>query len=122
MPIVAIAIVTGSKTTAKGVGEATSSSSVPCHRSRCIAAPALVLVADQIPITEAPSDAYSSVSAEPPAWNMKKATVPKKSGYRMFSSPLNGSRMSIFRWISQPMASTRAVFTAGRYSSATSAT
>ena len=39
-------------------GEATSSSSVPCQRSRWSAAPADVLVADQTPITDAPSDAY----------------------------------------------------------------
>ena len=48
---------TGSSTSAKWVGDATSSSSVPCQRSRCIAEPALVLVADQMPITDAPSDA-----------------------------------------------------------------
>ena len=56
-PIVDIAIVTGSSTSAKCVGATTSSSSVPCHRSRCIAAPADVLVADQMPITAAPNEA-----------------------------------------------------------------
>ncbi len=57
MPIVAIAIVTGSRIRAKFVGVATSASSVPCQRSRCIAEPAVVLVADHMPITAAPSDA-----------------------------------------------------------------
>ena len=52
-----IAIVTGSSTSAKCTGAATSSSSVPCQRSRCIAPPAVVLVADQIPITAAPNEA-----------------------------------------------------------------
>ena len=39
------------------VGEATSASSVPCHRSRCIAPAPVVLVADHMPITAAPRDA-----------------------------------------------------------------
>ena len=57
MPIADMAIVIGSITSEKFAGAATSSSSVPCQRSRWRAAPAAVLVADQIPITEAPSDA-----------------------------------------------------------------
>ena len=57
MPIVAIASVTGSRTRAKWGGVPTSSSSVPCQRSRCIAPPAVVLVADHMPITAAPSEA-----------------------------------------------------------------
>ena len=57
MPIVAIAIVTGSRIRAKFVGVATRASSVPCQRSRCMAEPAVVLVADHMPITAAPSDA-----------------------------------------------------------------
>ncbi len=49
--------VTGSRISEKWGGVATSSSSVPNQRSRCIAAPAVVLVADHIPITAAPSEA-----------------------------------------------------------------
>ena len=57
MPIVAIAIVTGSRIRAKFAGVATSASSVPCQRSRCIAEPAVVLVADHMPITAEPREA-----------------------------------------------------------------
>ncbi len=53
---------------------------MPCQRSRCSEAPAAVLVAAQMPITAAPSDAYRSGVGSPPAWNMKNATVAKKSG------------------------------------------
>jgi hypothetical protein len=52
-----MAMVMGSSTSEKWTGAATSSSRVPCRRSRCRAAPAVVLVADQMPITDAPSDA-----------------------------------------------------------------
>ena len=47
---------------AKCTGAQTSSSSVPCQRSLCIADPAEVLVDDQIPITAAPKEANTSDS------------------------------------------------------------
>jgi hypothetical protein len=45
-----------------------------------MALPALVLVDDQMPITDAPSDAHSRVSGSPLARKRKNATVAKKSG------------------------------------------
>ncbi len=69
---------------------------MPCQRSRCIAEPAVVLVDDQTPITAAPSDAYRSDFESCPARNMKKATVAKKSGYRIPSSPSKAERVAIF--------------------------
>jgi hypothetical protein len=57
MPIVLIASVIGRRIKEKCGGEATSASSVPCHRSRCIAPAPVVLVADHMPITAAPRDA-----------------------------------------------------------------
>jgi hypothetical protein len=56
-PTVAIAVVTGSRTLASGTGAATSSSRVPCQRSRCTAPLPDVLTADQTPITLAPIEA-----------------------------------------------------------------
>src|SRR4029453_8869819 len=50
-PIVAIATVIGTRTRANDVGAATSSSSVPDHRSRCRALLAVVAIADQRPIS-----------------------------------------------------------------------
>ena len=47
-----------------------------------------MLVDDQIPITAAPKDAKTSASPPAPAWNMKKATVEKKSGQRTFEEPV----------------------------------
>jgi hypothetical protein len=52
-----MAIVIGSRTSEKCTGAATSSSSVPSQRSRCSAEEAATLVADQMPITLAPSAA-----------------------------------------------------------------
>jgi hypothetical protein len=52
---------------------------VPCQRPKLERSAAEVLVADQTPITDAPSDAYSSEFFDP-AWNMKNATVAKNIG------------------------------------------
>src|SRR6185503_14832877 len=103
-----IATVTGSRTVAKCTGAETSSSSVPCQRSRCIAEPADVLVEDQIPITAAPNDAKTSDSPPAPARNMRNAIVAKKSGQRTPSSPSKDERIIIFRWSANPRPRTRA--------------
>src|SRR4029078_11169055 len=89
-------------------GAETRSSRVPCQRSRCIAAPADVLVDDQIPITAAPNDAKTSASPPAPAGNMRNAIVAKKSGQRTLRSPSNDERIIIFRWSVNPTARTRA--------------
>src|SRR6185503_16861648 len=103
-----IATVTGSRTVAKCTGAETSSSSVPCQRSRCIAEPADVLVDDQIPITAAPNDAKTSDSPPAPARNMRNAIVAKKSGQRTPSSPSKDERIIIFRCSANPRPRTRA--------------
>src|SRR4029079_1048055 len=103
-----IATVTGSRTVAKWTGAETSSSSVPCQRSRCIAEPAGALVDDQIPITGAAHDAKTSDSPPAPARNMRNAIVAKKSGQRTPSSPSKDERIIIFRWSANPRTRTRA--------------
>ncbi len=57
MPIVAMAIAMGSRITEKGVGDATSSSSVPAQRSSWSMLLAVVAIADQIPMAAAPRPA-----------------------------------------------------------------
>ena len=81
---------------------------MPCHRSRCIAEPAEVLVDDQIPITAAPNEANTSDSPPAPSRNMRNAIVEKNSGHSTPRSPSNDERVIIFRWRPKPTTSTRA--------------
>ena len=55
MPIVDVATVSGKRTATNGGGAPTRSSSVPCQRCHWIAPPEPNSVADQIPISPAPS-------------------------------------------------------------------
>jgi hypothetical protein len=67
MPIVAVAIVSGTTMTSSGGGEATSSSSVPSQRCHEITPPEPKSVDDQMPITPAPIAMKNSASGLPPA-------------------------------------------------------
>ena len=106
-PMVAMATVIGSSTTGSGTGAATSSSSVPCQRSRCTTLLPEVLTDDQTPRTLAPMPAYNRLSSSPLSPYMRNAMVAKNSGHRMPRIPSNAERASILRWNHHPTPSTR---------------
>ena len=79
-PIVAIDTVAGTMIRLNGVGEATSSSSVPSRRSRCRVDDAVVLTADHTPMTLAPTAALTSAASSPFCRYMRNTVVAKNSG------------------------------------------
>ena len=108
MPIVEVATVSGSSVAMKGGGAPTSSSSVPCQRCHWIAPPEPKSVADQMPISPAPSATYSSVPDWFPLSTMKNAIEAKITGWRTVTSRKNSECVRFFRWKSQPTQKRRA--------------
>jgi hypothetical protein len=73
--------VIGSTASGNGVGAATSNSRVPCQRCRCSAPLAEVAIEDQVPMTAAPSPAYTrAVRIAVYCGDISSAQVAKNSG------------------------------------------